>query len=77
VFTGVAYLVVLALVVNFVLSSAHSARARLCAACAYGLTFFVGYLLPRFALVGLLGQAALGIALILVFRWEHPRSPLL
>ena len=68
---GLAYLVVLALVVWFLLSSEHSTRTRLLVAGAYGLTFIAGYLFPRFGLTTLLSQVALGIALIFVHRWEH------
>ena len=77
VYGGLAYLVVLALVAQYVLSSGHSARARLLVAGAYGLTLIAGYLLPRFALAVLLAQVAVGIALILAYRWEHPKSSLL
>jgi hypothetical protein len=70
-YSGLAYLVVLALVARFVLSSEHSARARLLVAGGYGIIFIAGYLFPRFALAGLLGQVVLGIALIIVYRWEH------
>jgi hypothetical protein len=76
-YSGLAYLIVLALVAQFVLSSAHSARARLLVAGAYGLTLFAGYLLPRIALASVLSQVALGIALIFVYRWEHPTGPTL
>jgi len=77
VYSGLAYLVVLALVARFVLSSEHSARARLLVAGAYGITFIAGYLLPHFALAGLLGQVVLGIALIIVYRWEHSTDSVL
>jgi hypothetical protein len=76
VYNGLAYLIVLALVVQFVLSK-HSVRTRLLVAGAYALILIAGYLLPRFALAVLLAQVALGIALVLVYRWEHPNSSLL
>jgi hypothetical protein len=76
VYSGLAYLVVLALVAQFVLSSKRSARTRLLVAGAYALILIAGYLLPRFGLAVLLAQVALGIALILVYRWEHPNSSL-
>ena len=77
-YSGLAYLVVLALVAQYVLSSEHSARARFLVAGAYALTLVAGYLLlPYFALAGLLGQVALGIALIFVYRWEHPTENIL
>ena len=59
------------------LVSGHSARARLLVAGAYVLTFLAGYLLPRFTLAVLLAQIALGIALVFVYRWEHPANPIL
>ena len=73
-YSGLAYLIVLALVAQFVLSSKHSIRTRLLVAGAYALTLIAGYLLPRFALAVLLAQVALGIALVFVYRWEHPKS---
>ena len=76
-YSGLAYLIVLALVAQFVLSSEHSVRTRLLVAGAYALILIAGYLLPRFALAVLLAQVALGIALIFVYRWEHPKSSLL
>lgn len=76
-YSGLAYLVVLALVARFVLSAEHSARARLLVAGAYGITFIAGYLLPQFALACLLGQVVLGIALIIVYRWEHSTDSVL
>ena len=76
-YSGLAYLIVLALVAQFVLSSKHSVRTRLLVAGAYALTLIAGYLLPRFTLAVLLAQVALGIALIFVYRWEHPKSSLL
>jgi hypothetical protein len=76
VYSGLAYLVVLALVARFVLSSEHSTRARLLVAGAYGITFIAGYLF-HFALAGLLGQAVLGITLVIVYRWEHATDSVL
>lgn len=76
-YSGLAYLVVLALVVRFVLSSEHSVRARLLVAGAYGIIFIAGYLFPDFALAGLLGQIVLGIVLIIVHRWEHSTDSVL
>jgi hypothetical protein len=75
VYSGLAYLIVLALVAQFVLSSKHSVRTRLLVAGAYALTLLAGYLLP--ALAVLLALVALGIALIFVYRWEHPKSSFL
>lgn len=77
VYNGLAYLVVLALVVRFVLSSEHSVRVRLLVAGAYGITVIAGYLFPQFALAGLLGQVVLGIALMIVYRWEHSTDSVL
>lgn len=76
-YSGLAYLIVLALVAQFVLSSKYSVRTRLLVAGAYAVTLIVAYLLPRFALAVLLAQVVLGIALLFVYRWEHPKSSLL
>jgi hypothetical protein len=73
-YNGLGYLIVLALVGQFVLSPEHSARTRLLVAGTYGLVFIAGYLLPQFALAVLLAQVALGIALLFVYRWEHPKD---
>jgi hypothetical protein len=77
VYSGLAYLIVLALVAQFVLSSKHSVRTRLLVAGAYALTLIAGYLLPGFALAAVLALVVLGIALIFVYRWEHPKSSFL
>jgi type III secretory pathway component EscU len=76
-YSGLAYFIVLVLVAQFVLSSGHSTRTRLLVAGTYGLIFLAGYLLPQLALAVLLAQVALGIVLIFVYRWEHPKDSLL
>ena len=76
-FSGLAQLIVLSLVVLFILSSEHSTRSRLLVAGAYGLIFITGYLLPRFVVAVLIAKVALGIALILVHTWEHGKDSFL
>jgi hypothetical protein len=71
VYTLLARLVVLALVLLFVASSTHSARSRLLVAGAYTLTLALAWLLPYHSLAWLLLQLALGITLLIVGRWEH------
>ena len=76
-FYGLAFFIVLALVAQFVLSPEHSVRARLLVAGAYSLILSGRYLLPQFEVAVLVVQVAFGIALIFVYRWQHPTDSFL
>lgn len=70
VYTAIAHLVVLVLVLLFALSPLHSARSRLIVGFVYVLTLFAPRLWPSFPLASLLMQVVLGIVLIIWRRWE-------
>lgn len=70
VYGALAALVVLALVVWFVASPAHAAHWRILVAAAYAGLVATHLLFPPLRLGVLLLEICLGIALILVRRWE-------
>jgi hypothetical protein len=70
VYTGLAQLVVLVLVLLFALFPGHSLRSRLIVGCAYLLAVGLPRLMPLSPLVPLLMQVLLGIVLLIWRRWD-------
>jgi hypothetical protein len=72
---ALATLVVLALVVWFVASPRHAPQWRILVAAVYAGLVVTQFMFPPLHLAALLLEVGLGIALVLVRRWERDRRP--